>query len=94
MSCSSASATALRVGVKWNCEKQRKQREIDPLLSSLRRCKEQLSGPFGDDDDQGRARRINDLWKFLTMVDSLAQRFFASQRGLRAAIEILAQDDN
>jgi DNA-binding transcriptional regulator GbsR (MarR family) len=72
--------------------KQRKQREIDPLLSSLRRCKEQLSGPLGD--DEGRARRINDLWKFLTMVDSLAQRFFDSHRGLRAAIEILAQDDH
>jgi DNA-binding transcriptional regulator GbsR (MarR family) len=74
--------------------KQRKQREIDPLLSSLRRCKEQLAGPLGDGDDQGRARRINELWKFLTMVDSLAQRFFDSQRGLRAVIEILAQDDN
>lgn len=73
--------------------KQRKQREIDPLVSGLRRCKEQLDGPFaGDAAAQDRARRINELWKFVTMVDSLAQRFFDSQRGLRAAVEIL-QDE-
>lgn len=77
--------------------KQRKQREIDPILSSLRRCKEQLGPAAGDpvtgDEAQARFRRINDLWKFLTTVDSLAQRFFESHRGLRAAIELLAQDD-
>lgn len=73
--------------------KQRKQREIDPILSALRRCKEQLDPHAGDDAALDRARRINDLFKFLTMVDSLAQRFFDSHRGLRAAIEILAQDE-
>lgn len=78
--------------------KQRKQREIDPILSSLRKCKDQLSpealGPLSvEDAAQSRARRVNEMWKFLTMVDSLAQRFFDSHRGIRAAMEILAQDD-
>lgn len=76
---------------------QRKRREIDPILNTLRRCKEELSpdelGALADDPEaQERSRRINDLLKFLSMVEGLAQRFFESHRGLRAAIELLAQD--
>jgi DNA-binding transcriptional regulator GbsR (MarR family) len=76
---------------------QRKRREIDPLLSTLRRCKEQLSpeslGAAAERDEvQARAKRINDLLKFLTLMDSLAQRFFESQKSLRAAIELLTAD--
>ena len=33
------------------------------------------------------------LLSFLALVDGLAQRFFESHRGLRAAVELLAQDD-
>jgi len=77
---------------------QRKRREIDPLLSTLRRCKEQLSpeslgAAAVRDEVQARAKRINDLLKFLTMMDSLAQRFFESHKSLRAAFELLAGDD-
>ena len=35
----------------------------------------------------------NDLLTFLTLVDSLAQRFFETHRGLRTAVELLAQKD-
>jgi HTH-type transcriptional regulator, glycine betaine synthesis regulator len=78
---------------------QRKRREIDPILNTLRECKERLSpdslGTSAEDvQAEGRRRRVHDLLSFLTMVDSLAQRFFESQRGLRAAIELLAQDDD
>jgi HTH-type transcriptional regulator, glycine betaine synthesis regulator len=78
---------------------QRKRREIDPILNTLRRCKEELSpeelGALADDPEaQERSRRVNDLLKFLSMVEGLAQRFFESHRGLRAAIELLAQDGN
>jgi len=78
---------------------QRKRREIDPILNTLRECKERLSpdslGAGAEDvQAEGRRRRVHDLLSFLTMVDSLAQRFFESQRGLRAAIELLAQDDD
>jgi DNA-binding transcriptional regulator GbsR (MarR family) len=77
---------------------QRKRREIDPLLSTLRRCKEQLApeslgAASAGDEVQARAKRINDLLKFLTMMDSLAQRFFESHKSLRAAIELLAGDE-
>ena len=75
---------------------QRKRREIDPILTMLRQCKEELSpetfGPqAATDPARERFRRVNDLLTFLTLMDSLAQRFFESHRGLRAAVELLAQ---
>jgi DNA-binding transcriptional regulator GbsR (MarR family) len=77
---------------------QRKRREIDPILTTLRRCKEELSpeklGSLADNSAaQERFRRINELLKFLTLMESLAQRFFESHRGLRAAVELLAQEE-
>src|ERR1700730_11552362 len=74
---------------------QRKRREIDPILSTLRRCKEDLStehlGALAEEDaTKERARRINDLLPFLSLMDSLALRFFESHRGLRTAVELLA----
>jgi DNA-binding transcriptional regulator GbsR (MarR family) len=73
---------------------QRKRREIDPVLNTLRQCRDRLSpetlgsaaekAPAAD-----RRRRVNDLLSFLMLMDSLAQRFFDSQSGLRAAVELL-----
>jgi DNA-binding transcriptional regulator GbsR (MarR family) len=76
---------------------QRKRREIDPILSTLRRCKEELSpealgGLVEEPAAQEHIRRVNDLFKFLSLVEGLAQRFFESHRGLRAAVELLAQE--
>jgi DNA-binding transcriptional regulator GbsR (MarR family) len=75
---------------------QRKRREIDPIISTLRRCKEALSpealGGLADEPAaRDRSGRVNDLLTFLTLVDGLAQRFFETHRGLRAAVELLAQ---
>jgi HTH-type transcriptional regulator, glycine betaine synthesis regulator len=77
---------------------QRKRREIDPIINTLRRCRDELSpeslgAKAAEDAARQRMQRINDLLKFLTLVDSLAQRFFESHRGLREAIELLAQED-
>jgi DNA-binding transcriptional regulator GbsR (MarR family) len=77
---------------------QRKRREIDPLLNTLRRCKENLSPESmgeraADPTVQDRSRRIQDLLKFLTMMDGLSQRFFESHRSLRQAIELLSGDE-
>ena len=74
---------------------QRKRREIDPLLNTLKRCKEGLSpeslGARAEDPAaQDRYRRINDMLKFLTLMDSLSQRFFESHKSLRAAVELLS----
>ena len=62
---------------------QRKRREIDPILNTLRRCRDELTpetlGPLAaTEPTQKRLQRINDLFKLLTMLDSLAQRFFES----------------
>jgi DNA-binding transcriptional regulator GbsR (MarR family) len=77
---------------------QRKRREIDPILNTLRRCREELApeklGADADNDvARERYRRINDLFKFLSLVESLAQRFFESHHGLREAVELLAQGE-
>jgi DNA-binding transcriptional regulator GbsR (MarR family) len=67
---------------------QRKRREIDPMLGALRQCVERLAPEAGE-----QRRRVGDLLAFLTLVDGLAQRFFESHKGLRAALELLAQRD-
>jgi DNA-binding transcriptional regulator GbsR (MarR family) len=76
---------------------QRKRREIDPVVSMLRRCREELSvdalGALAEEPQaRDRFQRVNDLLTFLTLMDSLAQRFFETHRGLRAAVELLAQE--
>lgn len=79
---------------------QRKRREIDPILNTLRRCRNELTpeslGAQADQEPvQKRFQRINELLKLLTLLDGLAQRFFESHKGLREAVEMLAseQDD-
>jgi DNA-binding transcriptional regulator GbsR (MarR family) len=77
---------------------QRKRREVDPILNTLRRCREELSpeaiGAAADEPAvRDRSRRIDELYSFLALVDGLAQRFFESHRGLRAAVELLAQEE-
>jgi HTH-type transcriptional regulator, glycine betaine synthesis regulator len=77
---------------------QRKRREIDPILNTLRECRDRLSpetlGARAEDTKaEDQRKRVNDLLAFLTLVDGLAQRFFESHRGLRAAMELLAQDE-
>src|SRR6516225_2044317 len=57
---------------------QRKRREIDPILNTLRRCQEELApeslgGQAGKPAAQERSNRVNDLLKFLSLMESLAQ---------------------
>ena len=77
---------------------QRKRREVDPILNTLRRCREELSpeslgAEAADPKTRERFRRVNDLYSFLSLMDSLAQRFFESHRGLRAAVQLLEQSE-
>jgi DNA-binding transcriptional regulator GbsR (MarR family) len=77
---------------------QRKRREIDPILSTLRKCRDELApeslGPQASQPEaRDRFRRVNDIYSFLSLVDRLAQRFFESQRGLREAVELLGQEE-
>jgi DNA-binding transcriptional regulator GbsR (MarR family) len=77
---------------------QRKRREIDPILTMLRHCRDELTpevlGPrAAEPEAQERFRRVNDLYSFVALMDSLAQRFFESRRGLREAVKLLEQKD-
>ena len=69
---------------------QRKRREIDPILITLRRCQEDLTPLAGVAED--RLQRINDLLKFLSLMENLARRFFESHQGLKTAVGLLAQE--
>ncbi len=74
---------------------QRKRREIDPMLHTLRQCGERLApealGARADDTAVAeRRRRVGELLAFLTLMDGLAQRFFEGHKGLRAALEMLS----
>ena len=77
---------------------QRKRREIDPILNTLRECRESLSpevlgAAASRPETEERRRRVNELFSLLSLMDSLAQRFFESHRSLRTAFEILAQNE-
>jgi DNA-binding transcriptional regulator GbsR (MarR family) len=72
---------------------QRKRREIDPVLNTLRRCREELTpenlGKAGGEAARTRYRRVDDLLTFLVLMERLAERFFTSHHGLRMAVELL-----
>lgn len=72
---------------------QRKRREIDPILSTLRRCHEQLATQTEQKETTLQRQRVGELLSILSLIDGLAQRFFESQLGLRAAVDRLAQQD-
>jgi DNA-binding transcriptional regulator GbsR (MarR family) len=77
---------------------QRKRREIDPIISTLRRCQEELSaaklGDLAEEPPaQSRFQRVHDLLTLLTLMDGLAQRFFETHQGLKTAVELLAQEE-
>ena len=76
---------------------QRKRREIDPILNTLRKCRDELTpesigGQAAQDPARKRFERINELLKLLTLLDSLSQRFFESHKGLREAVEMLTSE--
>ncbi len=78
---------------------QRKRREIDPILTTLRKCRDELSpenlGADADDESaKERFRRINELFTILSQMETLAHRFFSSHHGLRAAVELLVRGEN
>lgn len=75
---------------------QRKRREIDPVLRTLQQCRDALRpGNLGTLANDSRARdhsrRVEDLLGFLTGMERLAERFFASHRGLQTAFELLGR---
>jgi DNA-binding transcriptional regulator GbsR (MarR family) len=75
---------------------QRKRREIDPVLTTLRQCRDELSAEsLGDlaamSEAKERYRRVDDLLAFLQLMDHLSQQFLESHKSLRAAVEMLSK---
>ena len=75
---------------------QRKRREIDPVLTTLRQCRDELSAEaLGEQAEtpeaKERYRRVTDLLAFLQLMDTLAQQFLESHKSLRAAVEMLSK---
>ena len=78
--------------------RERKKREIDPLLESLQACRDltrpTFDRPAGPDPAtvEGHQERLDRLIDFVTMVDSISDRFISpSGAGLKMAAKLLGR---
>ena len=79
--------------------RERKKREIEPLLEALRACRDLTSGEssggrkFGTDAASVEAHneRLDSMLGFIEMIDSMSQRLIASGKGLELAAKLLAK---
>jgi DNA-binding transcriptional regulator GbsR (MarR family) len=82
--------------------RERKKREIDPLLEALRACRELTSS--GSTSSGGSRRigpnaaaiaehnaRLDSMLAFIEMVDAISQRLIASGKGLQLAAKLLSK---
>jgi len=79
--------------------RERKKREIDPLIEALRECRELTARPPAGAARKIRAaaaihqhnRRLDAMLEFITMIDALSERLISSGKGLELAARILAK---
>ena len=79
--------------------RERKKREINPLIEALRECRELTARPpAGAARKIGAVRaveehnaRLDSMLEFVTMIDALSERLIASGKGLQLAAKILAK---
>jgi len=79
--------------------RERKKREIDPLLDALRECRALTAKPAAGAARNLRAaaateehnRRLDSMLEFITMIDALSERLITSGKGLQLAAKILAK---
>ncbi len=78
---------------------QRKRREIDPIVKTLKQCREDLANiePVSSSkNSESRTRhhvlRVEELLGFLLTVEKVAEHFFKNNQGLREAMELLAKE--
>jgi DNA-binding transcriptional regulator GbsR (MarR family) len=68
--------------------RQRKRKEIDPIVAALQDCREQLE----NDSDESQAvvrERLEKMLEFLATVQGLSERFFGSEKSLALAFRLL-----
>ena len=80
--------------------RERKRREIDPVLMSLYECRDLTSpgalGKNGADSPpvQQHNRRLDQMIQFMEMIDSVAERFISpAGEGLRSAADLLGGEE-
>jgi HTH-type transcriptional regulator, glycine betaine synthesis regulator len=77
--------------------RERKKREIDPLLEALRDCRDLTAAPnarwIGPEAAkiQAHNRRLDSMLEFIQMIDAISQRLIASGKGLELAAKIIAK---
>jgi DNA-binding transcriptional regulator GbsR (MarR family) len=78
---------------------QRKRREIDPIVKTLKQCREDLanldskpSKKSGLPQPRQHVQRVDELLGFLLTVEKVAEHFFTNNQGLREAMELLAKE--
>jgi DNA-binding transcriptional regulator GbsR (MarR family) len=79
--------------------RERKKREIDPMIEALRACRDMTSSKpgvtrrIGTDASSIEAHntRLDCMLEFIQMIDSISQRLIASGKGLQLAAKILAK---
>jgi DNA-binding transcriptional regulator GbsR (MarR family) len=77
--------------------RERKKREIDPLVDALRACRNLTSEAgrrkIGPDAAAIAAHneRLDNMLSFVEMIDALSQRLISSGKGLQLAAKILAK---
>lgn len=78
---------------------QRKRREIDPIVKTLKQCRmdldnlEHASGRKEAKSTGHHVQRVEELLGFLLTVEKVAEHFFKNNEGLREAMELLAHTD-
>ena len=78
--------------------RERKKREIDPVLAALYDCRDMTRGidkrRIGPDADMLREhnKRLDDMLQFMELVESISDRFISpAGKGLRKAASVLAK---
>ena len=74
---------------------QRKRREIDPIVKTLKQCRSDLanleSGSKKVVPNPGHhVERVEELLGFLLTIEKVAEHFFKNNEGLREAMQLLA----
>ncbi|MBL8821763.1 MAG: MarR family transcriptional regulator [Planctomycetia bacterium] len=76
---------------------QRKRREIDPIVKTLKQCRTDLDNLEQPKNDANRpehhVQRVDELLGFLLTVEKVAEHFFKNNEGLREAMELLAHTE-
>ena len=78
---------------------QRKRREIDPIVKTLKQCRtdlanlEQIGTRKAAPTSGHHTQRVDELLGFLLTVEKVAEHFFKNNEGLREAMQLLAHID-